>query len=145
MIDEPQASDAAAVKLALDAAALRHHAIANNIANARTPGYQPRAARTSRSNLRGAAFLDVAADAARRTCLGERRDQAREPAPVAERAGGREIDVGDGEARAEHGPLPGAARGLGKQMAIMRTAIERREAELMDYARLSRSALRDAG
>lgn len=41
MITEISGVTTEAVKLALDAASLRHQAIANNIANANTPGYMP--------------------------------------------------------------------------------------------------------
>ena len=41
MIAEIAGATTEAVKLALDASSLRHRAIANNIANANTPGYIP--------------------------------------------------------------------------------------------------------
>lgn len=40
-MDGIEAVTTTALGMALDAAALRHQAIANNIANANTPGYQP--------------------------------------------------------------------------------------------------------
>lgn len=41
MITEISGATTDAIRLALDAAGLRHQAIANNIANANTPGYVP--------------------------------------------------------------------------------------------------------
>ncbi len=41
MISEISSATTEALKLALDAASLRHQAIANNIANVNTPGYVP--------------------------------------------------------------------------------------------------------
>lgn len=113
-----------AVRLALDAATLRHQAIATNIANAGTPNYQPlrvsfeehlvaaRAALRSRGSLDAAALIGM-------------QPRLERDAPVADAPGTAQVAVDAQVAKLTENAVHYQAllRALNKQLAILSTAI----------------------
>jgi len=125
MIDELGGVTAAAVKLALDAATLRHQVIANNVANAETPGFAP--ARVSfEAHLAAArAFLDVSDDRALRSHLDDLTARLASPNAIRRQGEGPvELDAEMVELADNSIRYQALLEGISKQMAIVRTAIE---------------------
>lgn len=125
MLDPIGGVTVAAVKLALDAAVLRHQVIANNVANAETPDFTPmRLDFAGRLDAALAGFVDVRDDAA----LGARIEQLSErlASPDAIRRDGDgpvELDAQMVELADNSLRYQALLAGLGKQMAILRAAI----------------------
>jgi len=115
MIDRLEGLGTAMAKLALDAAALRHQAIAQNIANLHSPGYVPL----------GVSF-DAQLEALKRGGTGSMRPGAPELVPLLDRAPGPRPQDADMEmvALSENTiHYQALIKGIGTQLATLGAAI----------------------
>ncbi len=107
-----------AVSLALDAALLRHQAIASNIANANTPGYQPlRVSFEEQMGALGAALRDPA-DASALVGVTPRLERDAS-APVVDASSGVALDEEVARLSANTVHYQALLRGLGKHLSIL--------------------------
>ena len=121
LIDDLGGVTAQAVRLALDAAVLRHQVAAHNIANASTPGYE--ATRVSFESLLEAANVDMSDEAAVEAALDRAREQLGRPGAMEKTGEAVELDAEMVHVAENTLRYQALLRGLSSRMAIMKLAV----------------------
>jgi flagellar basal-body rod protein FlgB len=122
MFGQTEAITTDMVKLALDAASLRHQAIANNIANANTAGYAPARVDFERQMEAVRTALDQG-DAVNKEMLADIQPVIKRSAPHTDADRTAQLDIEVANMAQNTVQYQALLRALGKQMSLISSAI----------------------